>query len=1298
MEYCGITKEDIDSGFQKLLVDFFNTKSFAAHHLESFDVFIFEIVPTIIQELGNIVISRNNFTHRIKMLNTSFQSPTVHNSDNKIYQLFLTEALQRKLTYAIGVHVDIEHQIQKNDTGEIFFKRFYYNTLLCQIPCMVGSKLCYVSQRYPPAMSRPASIESTIFGYFIVSGQEKIIVSQETMRHNWPCCTMMSNSSGILRQAKCEIRSMNPKRWRSTSTLVMSLSQNQRRGFAFTVNIPFFTFGIDLYVIFAAIGVTSVSEICQMCGFSEKSVAMQNKAYVEVSKSLSEVLESQRLVFLQKVMAICQDNRPVDQLAVIYITHLHGSLGQLQATKVASGYMGEPKLVDISEELFQSDVDFNNKPESNEVCDMEINSDDDGHSNECFNIDGSFAECLENDADVISGPDTDGETVPSVQNQFDGTKQMIQILNNEFFPHIGLDESSLYKKAIFLGSCVAKQVRVFSNVQEPDDRDNYINKRIQPAGILLATLFRQIFRRTMSQLSLHLVKVPVTQIVHENLTKFCEIKQISSSLRYSLATGNWGILKAGCTIVGISQSMCRDRLAIISHIRRINSNLNRDGKQSKPRQLDESHFGIICPCETPEGTSSGLVKALSLLATVQTNVCSKQIIDQLLRLIPTTLFKPFKSTIFNNCIPVLVNGYPIGSVSNDNQTIDLFCKKVRKMRDSFIIPSLVSVCKGDYEIQINCDHGTIFRPIFNLKRLRRYLEFISTQKKKLWNLPGSWDDMVRRRIISFVDKQEDSSMFIAANVYDYIYPNVYGQLKNHNGSLPKFAEIHPTAFLGIPVSTIPFPEMDQAPRLIYGSCMMKQAMGTPGYDFLNRCDQTTNQLKYTQSPIVQTIGQRVVNTVDIPTGCNAVVLIAMHNGWNMEDAIVINRASVDRGLFDVDIYHTYTDEVVYSSTGLVAQINSTSSLKKKDSIVEIESSEEQYDCQRFGIPDVKKVLGLKCTDYSKLDEDGFPSPGTILKNGDPIIGKIITGDVGWAVDKKQISSIDQTTVLHKPHDNVTVFSVTTTNTPANNRLVHVTTVNSRPVAVGDKFGSLHAQKGICSRLEDPENMPFSITTGMVPDMIINPCAFPSRMTIGQLQESLFGKAAALSGKIADGTAFIGHDTESVRKVLHDAGFSTSGNEKFRCGETGEFIEGELQMGLVYYQRLKHMVKDKIHGRARGPVNEITRQPPHGRSKNGGFRLGEMERDVLIAHGAAGFLTDRYLYNSDAYQTALCKKCGQIAIPCRPNDAKFSITAEKAHCRTCNSSDTVVNATIPYCMKLLMQELQAMNIITELHLD
>lgn len=1289
MAYCGITKQDIDTGFQKLLVDFFNTKSFAAHHLESFDIFIFEIVPTIIKELGNIVITRNNYTHRIKILNTSFQSPTVHNSDNKIYQLFLTEALQRKLTYAIGVHVDIEHQIQKNDTGEIFFKRFYYNTLLCQIPCMVGSKLCYVSQRYPPAMTRPAAIESTIFGYFVVSGQEKIIVSQETMRHNWPCCTVLSNSSGILRQTKCEIRSMNPKRWRSTSTLVMSLSQNQRRGFAFTVNIPFFTFGIDLYVIFAAIGVTSVAEISHMCGLSGDSVASSSKFYVETRKILCEVLESQKGVFLQRVQAICPDDRPVDKLAVIYITHLHGSLGQLKATSTVN----EKKTVDIcEEEIFQGDMDFNHKNDSHSVCDADGNSDDDGNSNDGFNIDGSFAECLETESELVSGPMDITETAASVLNQFDGTKQMIQILNNEFFPHIGLDESSFYKKAIFLGSCVAKQVRVFSNVQEPDDRDNYVNKRVQPAGILLATLFRQIFRRTMSQLSLHVLKVPISQMVHENLTKFCEIKQISSSLRYSLATGNWGILKAGCTIVGISQSMCRDRLAIISHIRRINSNLNRDGKQSKPRQLDESHFGIICPCETPEGTSSGLVKALSLLATVQTTVCSKQVIDHLLRFIPQVLLRPFKSGVFANSIPVLVNGYPIGSVSRENQDIDLFCKRVRTLRDSFILPSLLSISKGDYDIQINCDHGTIFRPIFNLKRLRSYLQFVSTSGKKLWNHPGSWDDMVRRRIISFVDKQEDATLHIAVNVYEQLGNPMPG------GNLPKFSEIHPTAFLGIPVSTIPFSEMDQAPRLIYGSCMMKQAMGTPGYDFLNRCDQTTNQLKYTQSPIVQTLGQRVVNTVDIPTGCNAVVLIAMHSGWNMEDAIIINRASVDRGLFNVDIYHTYTDEIVYSSTGSVAQINSKSSLKSNDSILDTGLCEEQYDCQRFGVPDVKKVLGLKCTDYSNLDEDGFPSPGTILKNGDPIIGKIITGDVGWAVDKKQISSIDQTTVLHKPHDNVTVFSVTTTNTPANNRLVHVTTVNSRPVAVGDKFGSLHAQKGICSKLEDPENMPFSITTGMVPDMIINPCAFPSRMTIGQLQESLFGKAAALSGKVADGTAFIGHDAESVRKVLRDGGFSSSGNEKFRCGETGESIEGELQMGLVYYQRLKHMVKDKIHARAKGPVNEVTRQPPHGRSKNGGFRLGEMERDVLIAHGAAGFLTDRYLYNSDAYETPLCKKCGQIAIPCRPSDAKFSITAEKAHCRTCNSSDTVLNATIPYCMKLLMQELQAMNIITELHLD
>jgi len=1219
----------LNSSICNLIVGYFETHGFARHHIESFDYFVDNLVPMIISELGTLSCHvKTGGTHRVVFSDPVFESPTVRNSDHYIYPLYPNEALQRKLTYGLTLYVNVSH-VFSDAAGNKIFSRHYLHHPICSIPCMIGSKYCYMSQRQPEIFCSPDVMRSVTLGYFIVSGQEKVLISQETMRTNWPCCSLTEKA------ARCEVRSLNSGRMRSTSTIYLHVSRNSRRGIALLVSIPFVSTMIDLYIVFAALGVSDVEKILVLCGGPKTSeligpiVAAQREAFVRhCEKNFPDLSVDSKAI----------DTR-MAQMAMRYISQCNSP-----SESVAPSDIPDPKL--------ETDKNVPNDDFTNLEVDQTGDIEPDEGELDAQEPEPMPAKIPERDVGASKKESGQATGVESA------VRQIQHIFDVEVFPHIGLDSCNARHKANYLGFCIRKLILVFQGEVPPDDRDHYMNKRVQPAGVLLAVLFRQIFRRMLNQLSLHLSKLPLNRVDFEHLINYCELKQISASLRYSLATGNWGIMKAGCSVVGVSQALCRDRIGTISQLRRTNTNLNRDGKQPRPRQLYENQWSIICPCETPEGKSCGLVKAMALLAVTQTSLSSTELIVSLRRFVSPRLLLPDEI----GAVIVFVCGEIIGT-TNDSKAL---CSAVRKLKHRNVLPFLVSVSYDESGVNLNCDSGILSRPVFHLPRLLQEL----AGEPANWNTPGSWEDLQRRGIVVYMDKAEDRHKFISPNIFQAIEEFRAWNPASGTARRPaKYAEIYPTSIMGIPAMLIPFSDKNQAPRNIYSTCMTKQAMGMPNIDFHNRCDPTTYVLSYPQKPIVSTLGDRIACTTELPTGINAVVLIAMYDGWNIEDALVIKRSAVDRGLFDLNIYRTYTDEI----------------------------SPNQNEGQSFGIPQTANAQGLRALNYSTLESDGLPAPGTRLRHGDPVIGKTVTLDTNWSTENKERSTIDKSVTAKHQNDCATVVSCRLSTTPNKNCIAHVTTVTRRKVHVGDKFASRHAQKGVCSIIADEIDMPFSVVDGMVPDLIISPCALPSRMTIGQLQESIFGKNAALAGEIADGTPFIDQDVDAVRQALRRQGFSGNGAQRFRCGKTGKELVGELFMGVVYYQRLKHMVCDKLHARATGPVHDLTRQPPHGRGRNGGFRLGEMERDAMIAHGGAGFLTDRYLYNSDRFDTVICKKCGQFAIPARPSDAKYTFSAGTAYCRLCSSAEHVVPVVLPYCMKLLVQELQAMNIFVDMHI-
>ena len=477
-----------------------------------------------------------------------------------------------------------------------------------------------------------------------------------------------------------------------------------------------------------------------------------------------------------------------------------------------------------------------------------------------------------------------------------------------------------------------------------------------------------------------------------------------------------------------------------------------------------------------------------------------------------------------------------------------------------------------------------------------------------------------------------------------------------------YLEVHPTVALGVCAALVPYPEHDQAPRWIYASSMLKQAIGVSSTAYRSRQDTVSHVLWYPQRPLVTTTVYENLQMEWTSFLQNAVIGVLAYNGYNQEDSLLINGGAIERGLFRATTYRTYTAEVNRHGT----------------------------DTESFGIPP-PDCEWLKSADYSKLDADGAPGIGVTIEPGDIIIGKVL--QTTTLESRRNRIFRDHSVIYKGAHAGIVDTVLWTTNDRGDAR-VRITLRIDRTPIVGDKFASLHAQKGVAGAIVPEVDMPFT-RDGMRLDLIINPHAIPSRMTVGHLLEALAGKVAALSGEREMGTAFCGRSPEEIGADLHALGYERFGNERLFSGISGTPLN-PVFVGAMSYMRLVHLARDKLQSRNMGPVNILTRQPSEGRARGGGLRFGEMERDATITHGAAGFLHERLCLQSDAFDTVVCAKCNTLAQPGRALDAVTSTAVgdwamDKPYCRVCDSHDTVSPITIPYATKLLSQELEAMSI-------
>jgi len=825
-------------------------------------------------------------------------------------------------------------------------------------------------------------------------------------------------------------------------------------------------------------------------------------------------------------------------------------------------------------------------------------------------------------------------------------KRTETLLDWGLLPHLGKHPENRKEKAHFLGEAVCKLVELKIGWIEPDDKDHYGNKVIKFAGQMLADLFRTAFRNLVRDMKYQLERSGQKRGINA-VAAAIRPGIISDKLNNAIATGNWGRGR-----VGVTQLLDRTNyLSTISHLRRVQSPLSRTQPNFEARDLHSTHFGRICPSETPEGSNCGLVKNLALSAIISVSVPNEEITEKLFELGVSDLVTT-SNLIKKDGTRIFVDGKLIGFHKDGEKLI----QELRTLRRSSKIHPHVGISihqpetiGATHRLYINCNAGRVLRPLVIISDGKSSLteEILEKISKKLI----SWTDLVRMGIIELIDANEEENCHItfdSKNVKKYTH-----------------LEIFPSAILGAGASIIPYPEHNQSPRNTYESAMAKQSLGfsTPMMNTSTYVRQ--HFMLYPQTPIVTTKALNLLGMEERPAGQNCVVAVLPFDGYNIEDAIVLSKSSVDRGLARTFFYRIYEAEAKQYPGGM------------RDSF-EIPNGDDN-------------IRGFKGErSYRMLEDDGIVATESNVLGGDILIGK--TSPPRFMEEYKEFETSGpyrrDTSIGVRPSETGVVDTVVMTQSDEGGKMYKIRVRDMRTPEIGDKFASRHGQKGVLGVLAKNEDLPYT-ENGVSPDVLINPHAFPSRMTVGMMMESVTGKAAAIRGKQFDGSAFVGEKMDVVKDILDDAGFKYSGKEKMYDGRTGKSFEVDVFIGVVYYQKLHHMVADKIHARARGQVQMLTKQPTEGRARGGGLRFGEMERDCLIAYGASMLLKDRLLDESDKTDILICEKCGLTGY----HDAR----KRKFVCAQCGDTAPISSVSVAYAFKLLLQEILSLNIAPRLHL-
>lgn len=857
-----------------------------------------------------------------------------------------------------------------------------------------------------------------------------------------------------------------------------------------------------------------------------------------------------------------------------------------------------------------------------------------------------------------------------------------ELLVDVVLAHVPVKNFDLWDKAIFLAQMARRILLALNDPSTVDDKDYYGNKRLELSGQLVSLLFEDLFKKVCTDVRAS-VDAQITKLhtkaakdkkmrsmsegreiskqmprAHIDVARFFRTDTITQGLEFAISTGNWHVKRFKMERSGVTEVLSRlSFISAVGMMTRITSQFEKTRKVSGPRALQPSQWGMLCPSDTPEGEACGLVKNLALMTHVTTDddpaMLQRLLFD--LGVQPTSILSG--EEINQNDI-VFLNGLILGIHCQPRK----LTTSLRQLRRQGMIGEFVSIFEQPEHrwVHVSCDGGRVTRPLIIVDQQSGLPNVTEDHVIRVTKGVMKWRDLLDEGLIEYLDVSEENNTLIATYESDI----VMGKTTH--------LEIAPWSILGVCAGLIPYPHHNQSPRNTYQCAMGKQAIGAIAYNQHMRTDTLLYLLSYPQRPLVQTRTVELVGFERLPGGQNASLMVMSYSGYDIEDAVILNKASIDRGFGRCIVIRKNAASCRHYANGQCDRI-----------IMPPLAPEEGVGPKELTIAQRRNAR------FVGLGQDGIAEPGRQISQGMVIIAKeaprmTLSGGAGVAGDEGGGGGLtyQPQPVSFKGTTPVVVDKVLVTSNDSEHVLTKVMLRETRRPELGDKFSSRHGQKGVCGLIVSQEDMPFS-DRGIVPDLIMNPHGFPSRMTVGKMIEFVAGKAGVFEGQCRYGTAFDGDRLEDCARSLVASGYNYNGKDFVYSGTSGEALRGYVFCGPIFYQKLKHMVKDKMHARARGPRAMLTRQPTEGRSRDGGLRLGEMERDCLIGYGASLLLMERLMTSSDEFEAFACDECGLLGY--------------KDWCQNCESGDSVRPLKIPYACKLLFQELQAMNVVPRLRL-
>ena len=1217
------------------------------HHFESYNNFIkdlesgemlnhpyFKLMKKINNMKLEIIIDNEDIEIRKK--NKDLYSEFTPNECRLNNTDYLLEIIIKKMSIKIETGQKNVVNIIEFDKNEEF--------ILSKIPIQVLSDFCILNintkdksiEDYKSELYKNGECINELGGYFIIDGKEKVIISQERLAYNKLYTHLDSSKKYIL---ITEVKSAEMDSFSPAKNTYIKLKKM----------------------------------------INKKKINMEEGEIEEIEKKEKEnEIEDDMEDIFSKYNKI-----EIDKNNISILVSFPGLKEDIPLFIIfrALGYESDKEIYDF---ILKDLLPYNNYKEDKSFT----------IHNEKYNEFCNFLEYSRLDAIPIMNRKSAIDYIHrKLDNQIYGkgerkiSELVLSVIYNNFLPH----QKTTLSKAMYLGYMVFNLLKVQLKYENITNRDTFEYKQIETSGYLLSTLFREYYIKFKNSIlnklinELELDKKRIEEINPnidriKNLLKSNE-NMISEGFKRAFK-GNWGVRDTQKTLTeqNLNETINRDRysfnkeglvqdllrisyLQTISHLRRIQTPIDSNMKIIGPRRLNATQWGYICPVDTPDGGNSGLIKNMAIGCII--SLSNKQAHNTFIELFEKTYgFISFKNNIkpslYVNHTKIFINGCLIGIYVNENiLEIVEFLKLIKRnnltLNGNENLNQISIAFNYEYkELYILTDFGRCIRLIYVLEKTESSNKLVRNEihNNSSWKelICGSLDinenknisESIKSLNTDIIELNKEKLKIHQAPI-EYIDPqeSLYTLIcleeSKINEQNYKYLEINGKLIFGALPSIIPFMNHNPKTRNLFCMAQAKQSVGMFATNFNKRMDTMGHILHYPQTPLVLTKISNDIKYNDMPGGTNVVIAIASYTGYNQEDSVILNKSALDRGLFRSSYYRTYIEYI---------------------------ENEELFE--------VPENLSRKTgNNYEKLD----PNTGIIKNNeyvtdNDIIIGK---------TSKRDGNTIDKSITIHH-NDYGVIDGIFSGQHSDKSKFCKVRIRMERTPEFADKFGSRHGLKGVVGMILNQEDMPFS-KNGIVPDIIINPHGVPSRMSTGHLLECITGKSCSLLGSFYDASPFENkNELENITGIMETLDYEQYGNDILYNGYNGEQIYASIFMGVQYYQRMKHMVHDKVQSRDVGPKTILERQPAKGRAREGGLRLGEMERDSLISHGVSNFLKESYTVRSDNYKCYICKMCGRIGVV-NPLKNIYS-------CKFCNNNYSFDEVRMPYCTKLFIQEMES----------